>query len=212
LCGKSEAEVRMTNDHVPPRGFFKKPYKKLIEVDCCHACNNGHSNGDRIIRNLLTLLVGSGVDRDYVFKEKALKDLKRGDKKTLERIAAEMRYESVEIKGARFYTQTIKISDAEKAMISTFMIRVTKGLLRALCPEYDYSNDVFRCSMVKPGGVREEALAMKIPPVIDKRGNDAFYSFRFIDPELKGGMWLLTFYLGQTFKVLHLKEDLVDAD
>lgn len=209
LCGKSEAEVKITSDHVPPRSFFKKPQKNLIEVDCCQNCNWGHSNTDRRIRNLLNMMVGSGIDKDWVFQHKTSKDLKKGDNRLLHRIASEKILQEVEIKGVYYSVPAIDMNDEDEEMFRNFMIRVVKGLLKTFCPTYDYSSDVFTVDMVKVGEVSNVVKrcteTLKAKPIGDKRGNDAFHSLRFIDSKQRCGVWFLVFFQGPTFQIFHEK-------
>jgi hypothetical protein len=55
ICGIRPAT---TDEHVPPRGFFKGITGQFRTVDACSICNNGSSADDEVIRNYISAQIG----------------------------------------------------------------------------------------------------------------------------------------------------------
>lgn len=79
ICGKEKAT---SNDHIPPRGIFAKPYpKNLITVPACSKCNNGASSNDEAFRAYLSLHVGAdSPETQALWSENTLKTLQHNKK------------------------------------------------------------------------------------------------------------------------------------
>jgi hypothetical protein len=56
ICGNHPAT---TVEHVPPRGFFKGVEGQFLTVPACFACNNGSSADDELLRNYISLQIGT---------------------------------------------------------------------------------------------------------------------------------------------------------
>jgi hypothetical protein len=67
-----------TDDHVPPKGLFAKPYPTLITVPSCDGHNSGNSNDDEYFRLALTVRQDIEQQRDaHAAQQAALRALAR---------------------------------------------------------------------------------------------------------------------------------------
>ncbi len=55
ICGSRPAT---TDEHVPPRGFFKGIVGQFLTVPACNICNNGGSEDDEALRNYISAQIG----------------------------------------------------------------------------------------------------------------------------------------------------------
>jgi len=78
ICGVRPAT---TDEHVPPRGFFKGVSGQFRTVPACYICNNGSSEDDEVLRNYISAQVGKQTESAKILWEKgAHKSLKRNTK------------------------------------------------------------------------------------------------------------------------------------
>jgi len=76
ICGDIK---KLTNDHLPPKNIFTKPYpKNLITIKSCFECNNGASTSDEAFKIMLALILGGNGDdmRTQPLFDSALKSIK----------------------------------------------------------------------------------------------------------------------------------------
>ncbi len=67
ICGVNPAT---TDEHVPPRGFFKGLSGQFRTVPACGSCNNGSSKDDEELRLYISLQIGKQTEGAKVLWEK----------------------------------------------------------------------------------------------------------------------------------------------
>lgn len=67
ICGVNPAT---TNEHVPPRGFFKGLSGQFHTVPACSSCNNGSSKDDEELRLYISLQIGKQTEGSEALWEK----------------------------------------------------------------------------------------------------------------------------------------------
>lgn len=67
ICGIRPAT---TDEHVPPRGFFKGITGQFRTVPACSICNNGSSEDDEALRNYISVQIGKQTTGAKVLWEK----------------------------------------------------------------------------------------------------------------------------------------------
>lgn len=67
ICGTNPAT---TDEHVPPRGFFKGLSGQFRTVPACSACNNGSSKDDEELRLYISAQIGKQTEGAKVLWEK----------------------------------------------------------------------------------------------------------------------------------------------
>lgn len=75
ICGIRPAT---TDEHVPPKGFFKGISGQFRTVPACNICNNGSSKDDEALRNYISAQIGKQTEgTKRLWEEGAHKSLKR---------------------------------------------------------------------------------------------------------------------------------------
>jgi hypothetical protein len=70
LCGDTHS---ITNDHVPPKGFFPEPRpSNLITVPCCARCNHAFSKDDEAVRTWLCTVIGATPAGEWILNKKVV--------------------------------------------------------------------------------------------------------------------------------------------
>ena len=67
ICGTAPAT---TDEHVPPRGFFKGLSGQFRTVPACSACNNGSSKDDEELRFFISAQIGKQTEGAKLLWEK----------------------------------------------------------------------------------------------------------------------------------------------
>ena len=85
------------------------------------------------------------------------------------------------------------------------MIRITKGLLYALHPGFDYHKSKFNVISIHPKPFDEQLKLMAMLKRAEhfERGQGAFQCWRHVDQAKGGGAWMLVFYECFGFFVFH---------
>jgi len=201
LCGSRK---RLTDDHIPPKGFFPPPRpSNLITVPCCEACNASYSKDDEAVRAWMSSTIFASPAGEWIFKNKTMGTF-RNSPAFLSKFLSTMQP-----------TRLMTVEEGEIDAISfelpfdrieRFALRITKGLLTHYFPDYDYSTAEFRVDYIQP---RVDALE-KIAPLrdllaYDQRG-DGVFQFRVgLTDSNQSGVWLLVFYGAVLLLVSHTK-------
>lgn len=89
--------------------------------------------------------------------------------------------------------------------INPYIVKLVKGLLRALRPDYDYSMDVFLSTAVTPLDWSKIPLIRQVQEIgrHDSRGDGVFDVWHCIVSDKDAGFWLLQFYSAAWILVGH---------
>ncbi len=199
----------LTDDHIPPEGFFPEPKpNNLITVRACKTCNNGFSKDDEAFRLWVSSSVFRNEAGDTIWNTHVIPSFAKRNGKLAKNIQPYLKFKEVEGMvgmGIKLKVPTFSIPEdrAQK-----FLIRTTKGLLRRFHPEYDYSEVEFVALHVPPTieGVKT-ATELTGMLAYDQRGNGVFRFWRgFPEDAPKKGVWVYLFYDGACFVVFHGKK------
>lgn len=199
-AGEMPPPDSMARDHVPPAGLFPSPKpSNLIAVPCCFRCNNQHSGFDDRLR----IVASTPFDRNQVgqriLEEKVLPGtLAKGHQtRFVEKLLASMQ----PTKG-RPDLISLKI-DAREFQLG--MIRITKGLLFALYPRFDYRKSTFCVADIspKPSGAQMNIMTMLMRAQYFERGQRVFRCWHHVEEVRGAGAWMLVFYECFGFFVFH---------
>jgi hypothetical protein len=202
LCGSTDS---ITNDHIPPKGFFPEPRpSNLITVPCCQKCNNAFSKDDEAVRAWLCTIIGSTPAGEWILKNKVAPGTMVRSPAFRESLLKSM--ENTELLTEEHGLIDVVSFKFDYDRVERFVLRVTKGLLSFYYPEYDYSDDAFEVRYVEP--TRENLSILEPVKNIlryDYRGDGVIqYRFGLTDTKLTG-LWILIFYGATIFLVRHTK-------
>jgi hypothetical protein len=192
-----------TRDHVPPTGLFPTPRPdNLITVPCCFSCNNQHSEFDERLRIIASTPFDRNTAGEAILNEKVLHGtLKKGRQMQF----VKNLLTSMQPVAGDHHLVYLPI-DARDFKLG--MIRITKGLLHALHPRFDYRNSKFDAIDIQPNPSREQLqlMAMLKQSQYFERGQKTFQCWRHVDEVNTGGAWMLVFYECFGFFVFHTNE------
>jgi hypothetical protein len=198
-AGKKHPSDELVPDHVPPKGLFLKPRLDLIEVPCCFSCNNKHSGFDERLR----ILASMPFDRNKVGQIIMEKEVVGGTMaKGRQMRFVEKLLASMETVSGRPELVRTRIDARE---FNEGMIQITKGLLFTLHPNIDYHRSVFKVDNIRQQSSDKQLrrMARLKRGKYFERGGNVFQCWRNVD-ELRGvGEWMLIFYGGFGYFVLH---------
>lgn len=211
LCGKPVREYKLrsgepsppdlkTRDHAPPAGLFPSPKpSNLIAVPCCFRCNNEHSGFDERLRIVASSPFDRNVAGQRILDDKVLGGTmaKGRQMKFVEKLLSSMQTTAE-------HPDLIRVRmDAHE--FHQGMIRVTKGLLFALHPGFNYHKSKFSVIDIHPKPFDEQLRLMAILKQAQhfERGQRAFQCWRHVDEVAGGGAWMLVFYECFGFFVFH---------
>lgn len=187
---KPSANFR-TRDHVPPSGLFPSPKpSNLIAVPCCFHCNNQHSGFDERLR----LVASSPFDRNQV-GQKILEDEVLGGTLTKGRQMKFVEELLTSMRPTSEHPDLIRVRiDAHE--FQQGMIRITKGLLYALHPGFNYHRAKFTVIHIHPKPFDEQLMLMATLKQAQhfERGERVFQCWRRVDEAKDVGAWMLVFY------------------
>jgi len=206
-----------TSDHVPPKGIFDDPKpSNLITVLCCRECNGRHSGFDERLRMFAALEIGRNPGGENILTKKVFGSTmaKLRQREFVTSIAQTLRHEVVERPSG---LESVAVFTISADLIYPGVINIVKGLLTHFYPRYDYSDDDFavcdihEATLAKGDAERQTMIIneMVTKTVSDTRGNNNEFRFwRHVESE--SGAWLLAFYEGVLFSVLHGKAELME--
>jgi hypothetical protein len=205
LCGSTE---NLTRDHIPPENIFPKPKPtNLITVPCCRKCNEGFSKDDEAFRLWVASSVGRSPAGDWIWEKKVVGSTLRRSPKLLENIQPFFGKDWMETPHGKIEMDTLAFPPER---MNRYLVRLTKGLLCAFYPAYDYSKDVFAPRHIQQtqknlAGVRDLICHLKYI----ERGERVFRAWHGISVDSgKSGAWVYTFYDGACFIVFHYYKEL----
>jgi hypothetical protein len=205
LCGEAKS---ITNDHVPPKGFFPEPRpSNLITVPCCTRCNNSFSKDDEAVRTWFSAALGATPAGEWILKNKVTPGIITRSPAFRETLLNSMQDTKLLSEDGKLIDAVSFSMDSNRA--ERFVLRVAKGLLSFYYPDYDYSQDNFDLRFIP---LTSDNLD-KLDPVknllrYDFRGDGVIqYRFGLTDTQ-RSGFWIIVFYGAMLFVVYHSKNPL----
>jgi hypothetical protein len=198
LCGTSD---NLTRDHIPPAAFFPKPRpKNLITIPCCLTCNNAWSDGDDIVRLYLTGPLGRSPAGDSIWESRVVTNTLRRRPALVDELLRKMKDVVIETEAG---VQEAVELPVDQQLMHRFMVRITKGLLTAHYPNYDYRNAEFAVRTVEAKRQSLELLTPILPMLSHGFRGDRVFQYRHaITDSGMSGLWLYVFY-GATLYLVH---------
>jgi hypothetical protein len=198
LCGSSNPTTR---DHVPPKGFFPEPRpSNLITVPCCAPCNSAYSKDDEAVRTWFCAAIGATPAAEWILKQKGMTQSVAFRESLLNSM------EDTKLLTERDGLIDVVSYSMDWNRIERFVLRVTKGLLSAYYPDYDYFQDTFELRFVEPTRDNLKKLdSVKDDLRYDFRG-DGVVQYRFgLTNTRRSGVWIIVFYGAMLFLIHHTK-------
>jgi hypothetical protein len=201
LCpGEKPPPNHRTRDHVPPTGLFADPKPdNLITVPCCLTCNSLHSDFDERLRMAASTPFDRNRTGQTILDNKVVGGtLAKGRQM---KFAGEILASMQPVEGHPGLIR-VRINAHE---FHQGMVRITKGLLFALHPGFNYRRSEFDVIDIHPQPFDEQLklMAMLKQAPYFERGQKAFQCWRHVDESKGGGAWMLIFYECFGFFVIH---------
>jgi hypothetical protein len=194
----------LTNDHLPPDGFFPDPKpNNLITVRACYKCNSGAAKDDEAFRLWVSSSAFRSAAGDKIWETKVIPSFQTRNRKLAQNIQPFLTERLVKTPYGRRQTPIFSIPELRA---KKFLTRLTKGLLHKFEPEYDYSSDEFLMLNVLPTPEGIATVTELVGMLIhDSRGQGVFDFCRgfTVEPENKRGVWVYFFYQGACLVVFH---------
>ncbi len=137
--GEKHPSDELTLDHIPPMGLFPKPRPDdLIKVPCCFECNNKHSGFDERLRIVASMPFDRNEVGQRILDEKVIGSTFARERQMqfVEKLAVTMQAVSERPELIRAGIDDQEFKDG--------MIRITKGLLFTLHPDFDFYNQLLK--------------------------------------------------------------------
>jgi len=195
-----------TQDHIPPRSFFPKPWpSNLLTVPCCSACNNRLSALDEQMRVFLAADEHANesakqIRMQKIFTENSVKG------KPFRTVAATLKSFPIIAGGSLQRGHTLS---AQTIDLYYFVERIIRGLACKFYPDLYEPKDfvVVECiSTVKFKDAKSagdvDAVMQYLSKIAPKMSHDCFGDgvLDFLHQRADGGTgWILSFYRGATF-------------
>jgi hypothetical protein len=190
-CGTTE---NLTDDHIPPDGFFPPPKPtNLITVRCCRKCNEGFSLDDEAFRIWATSAHGISPEGKWIWKNKVLPNSLDKKPKLMANVAKSIRLAEIKTPAG---PRKVALSTFPQDRAIRFVTRVTKGLIRRFYPELHNPQSHFRVIHLRPTEVVIACLKTMLPTLIeDSRGGTVFRFYRGIPRDAPDcSLWVYFFY------------------
>jgi hypothetical protein len=168
ICG---ATNDLTDDHLPPKGFFPPHDRKdLITAPLCAGCHDPLKKGDETMRAWLAA-GGKSAAGKWIWKNKVMGSTFQRSPKLLSHIREKHFRMLVNQNTGQAAAGLITFPQADAV---PFIRRLTKGCLYAFHPEYDYFSDYFAIEYRQLPDSMDDilALASTLPQIA--RGNGVF--------------------------------------
>jgi len=205
--GETPPPDARTKDHVPPEGLFNPPLPSdLIKVPCCRKCNGAHSGFDERLRIMASMPFDRNASGQQILEERVLSGtLAKGRQmKFVAQLVSTMRPIPGNPDLVRYRIEAQELKEG--------IIRITKGLLWFLHPNFAYHNSVFEVLEIRQKSSDEQLRLMAMLKRADylERGNRTFECWRHIEEKRNGGAWMMAFYQCFAFFVFHSNEGDLD--
>jgi len=198
--GEKPAFDFRTCDHVPPAGLFPQPRPtNLTTVPCCFKCNNEHSGFDERLRIIAAMSFDRNASGQRILDEKVING-------TLAKMR-QMRFVEMLLHSMKPVAghPNLILSQIDAKEFKEGAIRITKGLLAKLHPEFNYHESYFHVEQIslRPCAEQSNLIGMLKAGTHFQIGDGVFQCWRYLDLERGGGCWMLIFYECFGFFVAH---------
>jgi hypothetical protein len=170
VCGATDD---LTDDHLPPRGFFPPTDRdNLITAPLCSTCHTPLAKMDENMRVWLAAAGGKSRAGHWIWKNKVMGSTFRRSPKLLAYIREKhFRPPVVDRQTGELAAGMLTFPQADAV---PFIRRLTKGILYAFHPEYDYFTDNFAVAYRAPTDSVDDVvpLVSRLPQTA--RGNGVF--------------------------------------
>jgi hypothetical protein len=199
LCG---ARGKMTDDHIPPKGFFlPPPPPNLIVVPCCETCNAKYAKDDEAIRAWFSSPLGTSRAGEWIFKNKALPRTIAGSVAFRNKMLSSMK--NIKASTPAGEIEVVELS-IPRDRIKPWIIRITKGLLTHHYPACDFSAARFEVVFVGQNvELRRILEPLRDQLIYGEKGRDVFQYRHGLTESGQSGVWILAFYQAAVFFVTH---------
>jgi hypothetical protein len=194
LCGKPLGNgEKFTREHVPPQGFFARPFPpNLITVPCCGPCNNSKSDIEEVFR----LFATSGLDRApetlKLYEQRTLpRTLKRG--RIRKHIDAMLKTARPIWKVYNGVTQPLTMMKLPEGILEAVFSNIARGLTAHTRPELKVHKIPFQAFIPRNVDLIYKAIADLGPGLKELRiGGAAFHSYHGIAADSPSdGVWIM---------------------
>ena len=209
LCGL-DADTR---DHIPPRGFFPKPWpENLLSVPCCTKCNNSYSLLDEQMRVFLASYEhanqsAKNIAQQKIFTENSVKG------RPFRTVASSLKTFPIQIGNSFALGHTISATTTD---LFSFVERIIRGLVYEFYPELHNPKAFIRVDSISSKEFSDAKNATLVDQVMGKLSefapkmkHDCFGDgvLDFLHQRANGGTgWIVSFYRGATFIAAHSLE------
>lgn len=188
ICG---VRLATTDEHVPPKGFFKGVSGQFRTVPACNICNNGSSEDDEVLRNYISLQVGKQTENAKKLWEKgAHKSLKRSAKLRFTLLSTLREIEVIDENGVKLTQPTFLVPIS---LYQRVFERVTRELYFLHTGKILSPDTLVKINLLNniPDLSTPEMLALELHSICDR-----IFEYRFgLDPKKSSnGVWLFAIY------------------
>jgi len=202
ICGATE---KLTDDHLPPRGFCPPTHRSvLITAPLCQACHRPLANDDEAMRLWLSSHIQASEAGRWIWKNKVLTSTLARSPKLLQNIQPYLKRINLDTAEGQ---KSAAVFSMDQSRAVPFIRRLTKGLLYRLHPEYDYFPDHFRADYMLET-LDNVAVVKELLSGLEayQRSNEVFRVWHGIVKDTdEGGAWVYLFYDAVCFVCIHSK-------
>lgn len=205
-CYVCAATTDLTEDHLPPEGFFPPGTPNLITAPLCSSCHKPFDKIDEAMRLWLSAMIGGSPAGKWIWKNKVLgSTFVRSPK--LRAYIQEHHFTPLHFDTDHgVVTGGLLTVPQECAM--PFIRRLTKGLLYNLHPEYDYFPDSFALDHQLPTTESVETV-MEVATLLSQNivgDGSVFRVWHGLTSDGDAGAWIYLFYETVCFVCFHGKD------
>lgn len=201
-CGSTE---NLTNDHIPPKGFFPPPRPTdLITVKCCVRCNNSFSTDDEAFRLWVTSARGCSEAGTWIWTHKVAPNSIEAKPRLKAKMAQLLHTLTLDTPSGTIVTPALGFPQIRA---KRFLSRITKGLIVRFYPHLHDRLNRFRVYQILPKPESIGIVRQLIPLMAyDERGNGVFRFYRGVPVDAQqNSAWIFFFYDDAAFLVLQAK-------
>jgi hypothetical protein len=202
ICGATE---NLTDDHIPPKGFFPPPNREdLITAPLCRDCHPRLTKMDEAMR--VWIAAGAAETSDnarWIWKNKVMDSTFKRSPKLRQYIVKKHLHEmNVETPSGPAVKNVITMPQGRANL---FIRRLAKGFLYSFYPDYDYFADRFNVVYRLP---TQETVSVitKLATHLSRRcfSTDVFRVWHGLTVDSpKSGAWIFLFYDAVCFVCFH---------
>ena len=204
ICGATE---NLTDDHIPPKGFFPPDSRQnLITAPLCCDCHSPFGKMNEQMRVWISAgAAATSENAKWIWKNKVVNStFKRSP--TLQKYIAEKHFRkmAIETPSGPVLADVITMPQSQ---VHPFIRRLTKGFLYSFYPNHDYFADNFNV-IYQPEASEAAELATKLSSCWV--GNDVCRIWHGLtNDNTKCGVWIFLFYGAACFVCFHGDKGLI---